>query len=94
MGLEAAERRLFQVGGEHERALGGRHEYISRLKKDRQSLIVHGQPARALHNGGQFDLLGWRESERSGPSGLQATDADAAAACQSQNACERGTFHF
>jgi hypothetical protein len=59
--------RCRQVRREHVRPLGGHHEYVSRLQPERRTLAVNGEPARALHNRGELDLLGWREFERPVP---------------------------
>jgi hypothetical protein len=56
-------------------------------------LAVHGEPASALHDRDQLNLLGWREFERPGPSRFQGPDPDAARARQRQNVRERIAFH-
>src|ERR1700752_2525133 len=80
--FEAIDRRDVHVRGEHKRALRRYHEYVSRCKADRHSLSVDGQPARALHDRRQLDLLRWWEPEGPRPSSPQDSNPDAASARQ------------
>src|SRR6266850_4668059 len=75
------------------RPRGGHHEYFPGLQPERRPLTVHGEPASALHDRDQLDLLGWREFERPGPSCFQGPNPDAARARQRQNVRERIAFH-
>ena len=67
---ETVDPRCLQVGREHVRPLGRHHEYVSRSKTVRRTLAVDGEPAVALHDRGQLNLLRRRKVERPGPSCL------------------------
>ena len=67
---ETIDPRGLQVGREHVRPLGRHHEYVSRSQTVRRPLAVDGEPAVALHDRGQLNLLRRRKVERPGPSRL------------------------